>query len=210
MIELPGQIIEDSVATTRSTPSKEAPNFLQTDGECLFEGPKLLEIDGKAFERKKVYRVAIYQFLLGEEDFERKKERKRKVKGEVKKLRMRSLMRFYIRKMKKATHTLLKGLRGGMNEIEPLMSYVKEKVTVPSLECCLPAKDLVMEFAMRSIWRRICGGSEAELRKAFAQLDEDKNGQLSKEEVQKKLKRSGRSRKSTKSHTFLFLFLFYK
>ena len=101
--------------------------------------------------------------------------------------------------MKKVT--LLKGLRGGMNEIEPLMSYVKEKVTVPSLECCLPAKDLVMEFAMRSIWRRICGGSEAELRKAFAQLDEDKNGQLSKEEVQKKLKRSGRSRKSTKSHT---------
>lgn len=86
MIELPGQIIEDSVATTRSTPSKEAPNFLQTDGECLFEGPKLLEIDGEAFEPKKVYRVAIYQFLLGEEDFEkkeRKQERKRKVKKEI-------------------------------------------------------------------------------------------------------------------------------
>ena len=65
VISLPGQIIEDSVAQTRSTPSKEAPNYLQVDGECLFEGSKLLEVDGKAFERERIYKVAIYQFLLG-------------------------------------------------------------------------------------------------------------------------------------------------
>ena len=78
-----------------------------------------------------------------------------------------------------------------MNEIQPLVSYVRENVAVPSLECCLPAKDLVMEFAMRKMWRRICGG--AELREAFKELDEDQNGQLSREEVHKKLKRWGKS-----------------
>ena len=62
----------------------------------------------------------------------------------------------------------------GLNVIEPLMSYVREHVTVPDVEACRPVKDVVVEICMKDEWRRIIG---------FEQLDADGDGQVSKEEL---------------------------
>jgi len=138
IIELPGKVIAESIKSTRSTPEKEAPNYLHVDADCSFDpkdAKKLMGINKKPLDPKKLYQVAIYQFLLG-----------------------------------------------GMNEIEPLLSYVKQHVKVPSLETCLPAKNLVMETCMKRLWRRIIGDSSS-IEAKFAELDRDGSGDISKAEL---------------------------
>lgn len=143
VIELPGAIIAESIKNSRSTPEKEAPNYLHADSECTFDpadAQKLTHIDEKPLDSAKKYKVAIYQFLLG-----------------------------------------------GMNEIEPLLSYVKENVKVPDLELCLPAKGLVMETCMKQMWRKIIGPN-TDLKAAFAKMDPNGDGLLSKDEMLAHLK----------------------
>lgn len=141
VIELPGRVIAESIKNTRSTPEKEAPNYLHADSDCVFDAndvKKLTHIDGKPLVPDKVYKVAIYQFLLG-----------------------------------------------GMNEVQPLLSYVQANVQVPELERCLPAKALVMETCMKAAWRRMVGS--ADLKTAFAGLDKDGSGFLSMPEIRAKV-----------------------
>eukprot|EP00927_Polykrikos_kofoidii_P076574 TRINITY_DN73646_c0_g1_i1.p1 TRINITY_DN73646_c0_g1~~TRINITY_DN73646_c0_g1_i1.p1 ORF type:complete len:614 (+),score=95.94 TRINITY_DN73646_c0_g1_i1:99-1940(+) len=143
IIKLPGKIIAESIANTRSTPEKEAPNYLHADSECTFDPEdvqKLTHIDKKPLEPEREYTVSLYQFLLG-----------------------------------------------GMNEIEPLLSYVREHVQVPELERCLPAKVLIMESCMKAAWKRILGDA-SDLKQAFHDLDSDKSGHLCMKEIHAKLK----------------------
>merc|ERR1712048_282478 len=73
-------------------------------------------------------------------------------------------------------------LLGGMNEIEPLLTYVRNNVTVPDLELCLPAKGLVMETCMKKMWKKISGKS-TDLKNSFAAMDPNGDGSISQEEL---------------------------
>jgi 2',3'-cyclic-nucleotide 2'-phosphodiesterase (5'-nucleotidase family) len=64
LIPLKGSVIAESVLNTRSAP-KPAPNFLQLDDGCeVSEAHELLSINGAPLEPERIYKVAIYQFLL--------------------------------------------------------------------------------------------------------------------------------------------------
>jgi len=67
VVDLPGAVLLESVANSRSGP-KPAPHFLHLDGGCAVsseaEGHQLLRVDGQPFNPHAVYTVALYQFLL--------------------------------------------------------------------------------------------------------------------------------------------------
>ena len=97
-------------------------------------------------------------------------------------------------------------LLGGMNAIEPLVSYVSQRADelIPPLESCLPAKEIAMSVCVRDAWARVLrsdtwdtneDGSvdEVELAaavsSAFAELDLDADGYLSAAELTAVLER---------------------
>lgn len=65
VIWVPGHVIADSVANTRSAP-KPAPNFLHLDADCVVaaDGHQLTHINGAPIEPEREYCVAIYLALL--------------------------------------------------------------------------------------------------------------------------------------------------
>lgn len=70
-------------------------------------------------------------------------------------------------------------LLAGMNEIEPLMAYIRANGGAPPLEQCLPAKNLIMESCMKDAWRILVD---------FSQWDADSDGQISKAELEQAVK----------------------
>ncbi|NER19429.1 MAG: bifunctional metallophosphatase/5'-nucleotidase [Symploca sp. SIO1C2] len=106
----------------------------------------------------------------------------------------------------------------GMNEIKSLLYYVNANGGAPPLEQCLPAKNLIMESCMKDAWRVIVNYDEWDsnddgqiskeelgkaLKKSFAFLDKNQDGQISPEELQSALaQRTGRNNKGLVSMMF--------
>ncbi|NES20072.1 MAG: bifunctional metallophosphatase/5'-nucleotidase [Symploca sp. SIO3E6] len=106
----------------------------------------------------------------------------------------------------------------GMNEIKSLLYYVNANCSIPPLEQCLPAKNLIMESCMKDAWRVIVNYDEWDsnddgqiskeelgeaLKKSFASLDKNQDGQISPEELQSALaQRTGRTNKGLVSMMF--------
>lgn len=130
-LQVPGQILQDAIYSTRSTPDREAPNFLHADFDVIIEdypSLKIVSINHAAFDPEKIYNLGIYQFLLT-----------------------------------------------GLNEIKPLLDYVNSYGSVPSLEECLPAKNLILEVCMKNAWRSLVN---------FQEWDSDGDGNISKMELE--------------------------
>ena len=154
-IAIPGNVLQEAIAITRSTPEQEAPNYLHADFDVVIEdypSLKIVSINGEPFDPEKVYNLGIYQFLLT-----------------------------------------------GLNEIKPLVDYVNTRGQIPSLEQCLPAKNLIVETCMKDAWRILvnfeewdsnCDGEishtelEAAVKNAFAYLDTNQDGQISPAELE--------------------------
>lgn len=154
LVQIPGSVLQEAIAITRSTPDQEAPNYLHADLDVVVEdypSLKIVSINNAPFDPEKVYKLGIYQFLLT-----------------------------------------------GLNEIKPLLDYVTAHCDVPSLEQCLPAKNLIIEACMKDAWRVLVDFEEwdenhdgqishAELemaiKKAFQYLDTNQDGQISPEEL---------------------------
>ncbi|MEM6754471.1 MAG: EF-hand domain-containing protein, partial [Cyanobacteria bacterium P01_C01_bin.38] len=86
----------------------------------------------------------------------------------------------------------------GLDEVKPLVNYVNARGSVPSLEQCIPGKNLIVEACMKDKWRALVNFQEwdsndngkissAELeqaiKKAFESLDSDRDGYISPEEL---------------------------
>ncbi len=154
-IKVPGQVLQDAISLTRSTPEQEAPNFLHADFDTIIEdypSLKIVSINHAPFDPEKIYNLGIYQFLLT-----------------------------------------------GLNEIKPLLDYVNTHGSVPSLEQCLPGKNLIVEACMKDAWRTLVHFEEWDsdgdgniskteleqaVKKAFAYLDQNQNGYISPSELQ--------------------------
>jgi hypothetical protein len=65
-------------------------------------------------------------------------------------------------------------LLNGLNAIEPLLSYVKARGRVPSIEGCIPAKEIVLDTCMKDAWRQLI---------EYAAWDTNADGHLSDAEV---------------------------
>jgi hypothetical protein len=65
-------------------------------------------------------------------------------------------------------------LLNGLNAIEPLLSYVKARGRVPSIEGCIPAKEIVLNTCMKDAWRQLI---------EYAAWDTNADGHLSDAEV---------------------------
>ena len=66
-IQIPGKVLQEAIAITRSTPEQEAPNYLHADMDVVIEdypSLKIVSINHEAFDPNKMYNVGIYQFLL--------------------------------------------------------------------------------------------------------------------------------------------------
>jgi 2',3'-cyclic-nucleotide 2'-phosphodiesterase (5'-nucleotidase family) len=64
VVKIPGNIISESVKSSRTTP-KPAPNFLHLDSGCkVNDAHEVTHIDGKPIEMGRMYTVSVYQFLL--------------------------------------------------------------------------------------------------------------------------------------------------
>ena len=164
IIDVPGHIIAESIKNTR-TMAKPAPNFLHVDeGVKVDDAHEVLEIAGQPFDPDRVYRLSMYQMLLT-----------------------------------------------GLNVIEPIYSYVVNNMPVPDEEACRPAKSIIMEVCMKDAWRHLLGMETSaadvemlnssgggnsrvltkkasvvgtsELERLFDEIDEDKDGVLTKEEI---------------------------
>lgn len=136
-IKVPGQVLQDAISLTRSTPAREAPNFLHTDFDTIIEeypNLKIVSINHKPFDPQKMYNVGIYQFLLT-----------------------------------------------GLNEIKPLLDYINTYSSVPSLEQCLPGKNLILEACMKDAWRMLVN---------FEEWDSDGDGNISKAELEEAVKKA--------------------
>ncbi|MBI4783276.1 MAG: 5'-nucleotidase C-terminal domain-containing protein [Oscillatoriophycideae cyanobacterium NC_groundwater_1537_Pr4_S-0.65um_50_18] len=137
VIDVPGYVLQDAIALSRSTPDQEVPSFLHADLDVEIEPyPRLniISINHAPFEPRKIYRLGIYQFLLA-----------------------------------------------GMNEIKPLMEYVRDSGGTPPLEQCLPAKNLIMESCMKDAWRMLVD---------FKHWDADSDGEISKDELEQAVKQA--------------------
>ena len=102
-------------------------------------------------------------------------------------------------------------LLAGMNEVKPLLKYVRASGGVPPLEQCLPAKNLIMESCMKDAWRTLVNYHEWDangdgqisreeleqaVKSAFATLDRNQDGYISPTELQTALtERTGRTHK---------------
>lgn len=67
LVKVPGYVLQEAIAETRSTPEREAPNFLHADfGVVVEEYPslKIVSINHAPFDPQKIYTLGIYQFLL--------------------------------------------------------------------------------------------------------------------------------------------------
>jgi hypothetical protein len=167
LIQVPGYILQEAIAETRSTPDLEAPNFLHADFDVVIEdypSLKIVSINHAPFDPQKMYTLGIYQFLLT-----------------------------------------------GLNEIKPLLDYVNANGGPPSLEQCLPGKNLIMESCMKDAWRHLVNYEdwdadgdgeitkqevEQAVKKAFAFLDQNQDGFISPAELQAALtERTGRTQK---------------
>lgn len=93
---------------------------------------------------------------------------------------------------------IYQALLAGMDEIAPLVDYVRELGGPPAVDRCIPAKNLILEACMKDIWRRLVDYDrwdtdgdrhisqaelEAALQETFARLDLDGDGQISKAEL---------------------------
>ncbi|GAB4379692.1 MAG: hypothetical protein Kow00121_34320 [Elainellaceae cyanobacterium] len=99
----------------------------------------------------------------------------------------------------------------GMNEIKPLLEYINDSGSAPSIEQCLPAKNLILESCMKDAWRTLVNFDEwdtngdgtiskaeleAAIKQAFAFLDRNQDGHISPAELQAALtERTGRTHK---------------
>ena len=68
----------------------------------------------------------------------------------------------------------------GLNVIEPLMSYVRANVKVPTEESCRLSKNVVIEVSMKDVWRNLID---------FQSFDEDGTGAIEEEEVRAGIKK---------------------
>lgn len=90
----------------------------------------------------------------------------------------------------------------GMNAIEPLVSYVQQRVELPPLDSCLPAKEIALSVCVRDAWARVLRQEgwdtngdgtvdDAELaaavRRAFGELDSNADGYISESELRRYL-----------------------
>ena len=66
IIQLPGDIIADSIVSSRTATDGEKPNYLHVNDECEIDPTthRLLSVDGEEFDPDRMYVVSIYQFLL--------------------------------------------------------------------------------------------------------------------------------------------------
>ncbi len=67
LIQLPGKVLQEAIAITRSTPDQEAPNYLHADLDVIIEdypSLKIVSINNAPFDPNKMYNLGIYQFLL--------------------------------------------------------------------------------------------------------------------------------------------------
>lgn len=90
-----------------------------------------------------------------------------------------------------------------------ILDYTNTHIKIPSLEQCLPAKNLIVETCMKDAWRILVNFDEWDsnqdgiishteleeaVKKAFAYLDTNQDGQISPEELQAALvKKTGRA-----------------
>ena len=67
LIHVPGYVLQQAITETRSTPDREAPNFLHADFDVVVEdypSLKIVSINHAPFDPQKMYNLGIYQFLL--------------------------------------------------------------------------------------------------------------------------------------------------
>ena len=67
LIQVPGYVLQEAITETRSTPDREAPNFLHADFDVVVEdypSLKIVSINHAPFDPQKMYTLGIYQFLL--------------------------------------------------------------------------------------------------------------------------------------------------
>mmetsp|Transcript_36129 Transcript_36129/g.66246 ORF Transcript_36129/g.66246 Transcript_36129/m.66246 type:complete len:582 (-) Transcript_36129:79-1824(-) len=90
----------------------------------------------------------------------------------------------------------------GVNDIEPLLSYVRSKNIVPDDEVCLGAKELIVKYCMKDAWRHLfeLEGHDLEItvedatqavENTFEKIDEDGNGLVDVGELCKYIKKEG-------------------
>jgi 2',3'-cyclic-nucleotide 2'-phosphodiesterase (5'-nucleotidase family) len=66
IIQLPGEIIEETIKNSRTSGDGAKPFFLHVDKGCIISQDSKIEVvDGKPFDPKKMYTCGTYQFLLG-------------------------------------------------------------------------------------------------------------------------------------------------
>lgn len=67
IIEVPGYILQEAIALTRSTPDQETSRFLHADRDVEIEpdpSHTIVSINHAPFDPRRMYRLGIYQFLL--------------------------------------------------------------------------------------------------------------------------------------------------
>ncbi|NES99117.1 MAG: bifunctional metallophosphatase/5'-nucleotidase [Sphaerospermopsis sp. SIO1G1] len=69
----------------------------------------------------------------------------------------------------------------GLNEVTPLLDYVNHQGNIPSLEQCIPGKNLIVEACMKNAWRTLVN---------FEEWDSDGDGNISKEELEEAVKKA--------------------
>ena len=167
VIQVPGSVLQESITITRCTPDCEAPNFLHADLDVVIEDYPSLKI-----------------VSINHAPFDPNK--------------------IY-------TLGIYQFLLTGLNEIKPLLEYVNAHGGAPSLEQCIPGKNLIMESCMKDAWRILIdydqwdadGDGEITreelqqgVKKAFAFLDQNQDGQISPAELKTALtEKTGRTHK---------------
>jgi len=93
------------------------------------------------------------------------------------------------------TVTIYHVLVVGMNEVQPMLSYIQDSgMTVPSIDDTIPAKQLVVEACMREQWLRLAAeirvlpasrhaSQDGIVERLFSQLDKNRDGWVSKQEL---------------------------
>jgi 2',3'-cyclic-nucleotide 2'-phosphodiesterase (5'-nucleotidase family) len=107
--------------------------------------------------------------------------------------------------------SLYQMLLTGLNVIEPLMTYVKANVQVPSEESCCLAKDVILATCMKAAWRELVGlhtedtsgvhvsrdALLAELDVIFSSLDTNGHGYIDSSDLQAFMTSHGELAKSS-------------
>jgi hypothetical protein len=166
VIDLPGSVLAQSVANSRSFYPKPSPNFLHLDSGCTVARDEdahgqqrwvLTHVDhGELLVPEKMYTVAIYQFLLTG-------------------LNSIEPLTSYLASVSSKTTTKEEGeaaAAAAAAEAPPpptadamrdahssssTSTTAPAVVTIPALDACRPAKDLVLEVCLKDAWRRFVG-----------------------------------------------------